>query len=172
MELLELFEYSPGLFVAILFVMLIITVLAYGAIPLIFAATRKAAITRKRYRVYCFILNFFVMIIFIALNGEAVSAGPYILWTGVFSSVGAKILNKKGCFAAAEEERKTIIHSPPAAEAAPLPSLDELNPAKPTIEECSVETNVYKYCPSCGFELLPNSRFCSACGNAIPVNEE
>ncbi len=168
----ELFKLGPAVYVPILIISLLITLAAYCAFPLIFASARKSPIANRRYRVYCYIFNFVVFILFTALNGEVANTGPYILWTLAFSAVGVKILDKRGRFAAVDEEAKDATVSPPAAEAAPLPSLDELNPAKPIIEESSVESDIYKYCPNCGFELLPNSRFCSACGNAITVNEE
>ena len=181
MELLELYESSPGLFFVTLFISLVITLLGYCAIPLIFAATRKAPITRRRFRVLCFVFNLIVMIIFIAINGEPSSMGPYVLWTGVFSSAGIKILNKKGRLITSAKEGAAAVLSPPASENVSSAALDELSEINPVVEEISPEAEETtpvvaentndKYCTNCGFKLLSGSNFCSACGSPVKANK-
>lgn len=93
---IELFEQSPALFFASLLISLIITVLAYGAFPVIFAKTRKAPITSKKYKWLCYGINFAVMVSFIVLNGEPSNGLPYLFWTWIFSKYGEKTLGLKG----------------------------------------------------------------------------
>lgn len=91
----ELFEQGPAEYVPILLVSLIITMAAYGVFPLIFAKTRKKTITKRKYRVLCYCINFAVMVLFIIINGEASTGGPYILWTWVFSAFGIRTLESR-----------------------------------------------------------------------------
>ena len=74
---------------------LVITVLAYGTFPLIFAGVRKKPITKKMYRGICIVINAISMFLLSFLN-ETVSSGlAYVLWTFVFSTAGIKTLEKK-----------------------------------------------------------------------------
>lgn len=169
MELVELYRTAPATFFIVLIVSLIITLLSYCAIPLIFAATRKTPITKRRYRVLCFALNLIVMIIFIAINGESISIGPYALWTGVFSSAGVKILNKKG-YLFDEEEANNAASTASTAETALPPVIEEISELNTIVDEkipATVEDTACRYCGQCGFKLLPDSSFCSACGSPV-----
>ena len=94
----ELFKQGPAAYVPVLLISLLITLVAYGAFPLIFARTRKAVISRKKYNLICFGFNFLVLILFIVLNGSS-SAGPYALWTWVFSASGLRTLEERGVHA-------------------------------------------------------------------------
>ncbi len=96
MTWLELLQQDPAAFVLTLIVSFIITVVAYGAFPLIFAMVRNEIITKKKYNILCFAINFVVMVVFIAINGEPSSGGPYLLWTWVFSTLGIKIMKNRG----------------------------------------------------------------------------
>ena len=98
MRYYELFQLGPAVYIPILLLSLAITVVAYGAFPVIFAKLRKTYITKKKYRRLCYGINAAVMLLFIIINGEASSGGPYLLWTWVFSSWGIKILDAKGIF--------------------------------------------------------------------------
>ena len=94
--MLDLYQRSPVSFFATLVVLLIVTLIAYGAIPTILASARKKPITKARYRTYCYCLNFLVLFLFIVINDGAVNGWPYILWTSVFANSGSKTLRKKG----------------------------------------------------------------------------
>lgn len=91
----ELFQESPGLFFIILLISLVLTLFVYGAFPVIFAKTRKKPITKKKYRILCYGINSIGILFFIVFN-EAASAGPYLLWTWIFSKYGIKTLESKG----------------------------------------------------------------------------
>lgn len=92
----ELFKQGAEVYVPLLLLSLVITLAAYGAFPLIFAAARRRVITSKRYRVICFGFNLLVMIAFCIINERFTSWAPYIIWTAAFSSVGVRMLEKRG----------------------------------------------------------------------------
>lgn len=92
---LELFEQGPSVYIPFLLISILITAAFYSAFPLLFAVLRKKIITSRRYRFFCYLLNFLVLLFFIALNGSS-SGAPYILWTSVFSHFGLKALDHRG----------------------------------------------------------------------------
>lgn len=102
MSYYELFQLGPAVYIPVLLLSLIITIVAYGAVPFIIAKTRKSPITKKKYRGLCYGINIAVVFLFIIINGEASSGGAYFLWTTVFSSVGINILSKRGIIANGE----------------------------------------------------------------------
>ena len=92
--------------------------------------------------------------------------GPYALWTGVFSSAGVKILNKKGYLFDEDEANNAA----PTAETAPSPVIEESDEANTIVDEkipAAEEDTECSYCRQCGFKLLPESNFCSACGSPV-----
>lgn len=103
----EIFRQDPGAYVPMLLLSLAITLAAYGAFPLIFAAVRQQAITRKRYRVICFGFNLLVMIAFCVINERFTSWAPYVIWTAVFSSVGVRVLIKRARLGEAKHRSRT-----------------------------------------------------------------
>ena len=94
MSYYELLKESPASFVVLVLVSLIVTVLVYGAFPIIFANIRKTSITKKKYKRLCYGLNIVGMIFFIVINGK-VSGGAYFLWTWILSNYGVKVLEKR-----------------------------------------------------------------------------
>ena len=138
MSYIELLQESPALFFLVLFLSLIITVFVYGAFPVIFATIRKTPITKKKYKRLCYGINFIGVVFFVAFNGAAVSGGPYILWTWIFSSYGIKTFEARGLL------------------------LDESS-----TEEISDHTDKIRFCRKCGSELGDGSRFCRICGTEI-----
>ena len=65
-----------------------------------------------------------------------------------------------------EEEPK--LAEPEIAEPEPQPAEPELVETEPSKPEPAPEEEPYRFCPRCGFELIPGSRFCSRCGTSIP----
>ena len=92
----ELFNQGPAAYIPIILVSLLITLVAYGAFPLVFARMRKKTITKKKYNLFCYCVNFLVMVLFVAVNGNSSSGAPYLLWTWVFSMSGIKTLKIRG----------------------------------------------------------------------------
>ncbi len=90
----ELFQLGPAVYMPVLLISLGITLLAYGIFPIVFAKVRKKTITKKKYTLLCYGVNFFVMFLFLVFNGKS-SGAPYILWTGVFLSIGLRTLKKR-----------------------------------------------------------------------------
>ena len=162
----ELFNQGPAAYIPIILVSLLITLVAYGAFPLVFARMRKKTITKKKYNLFCYCVNFLVMVLFVAVNGNSSSGAPYLLWTWVFSMSGIKTLKIRGVLeetqnknyknavvTEAAEVAKTTISKDTMMAAAGLPVSEEI----PRI----------RFCRKCGFELIDGSEFCSRCGTAI-----
>ena len=93
---IDLFMKGPAVYIPYLLFSLLVTVLAYGAFPMLFAMLRKKSISKKKYKFLCYGVNVLVMFLFVAISDGATSAGPYLLWTWVFSSWGAKKLAQNG----------------------------------------------------------------------------
>jgi len=101
----------------------------------------------------CYVVNFFVMIVFIIINGEASSGGPYLLWTWIFLSSGIKTLIKKGTLAGtySSECIKDVT----------------INIDKNTQ---FIVNNDKILCPYCNKEFPKEDKFCQFCGNKIEKN--
>ena len=162
----ELFNQGPAAYIPIILVSLLITLVAYGTFPLVFARMRKKTITKKKYNLFCYCVNFLVMVLFVAMNGNSSSGAPYLLWTWVFSMSGIKTLKIRGVLEETQnknykndvstevaEVAKTTISKDTMMAAAGLPVSEEM----PRI----------RFCRKCGFELIDGSEFCSRCGTAI-----
>lgn len=85
---------------SVLIIGLALTLVAYGAFPLLFALLQKGTTTAKEYRTICFVVNLLIMFVFIVINssanaGAAGSAAPYFIWTSVFAAIGTGILKKR-----------------------------------------------------------------------------
>ncbi len=143
----ELFEQEPAVYVPFFLLSLAITVLAYGAFPFVFAKTRNSLITKKKYKLLCYGVNFIVMGTFIVINGGASNGAPYLLWTWIFSNCGVKILTTKELIM----DSKYVYSEEPAT-------------SEP---ETEIETDKICFCRKCGEKLLDNSKFCRKCGTEI-----
>ena len=108
---MELLQHNPSLFFSILFISFFLTLLVYGAFPIIFAKARKKPITKKKYKKLCSGINIIGIAFFIILDGAA-SFGPYFLWTWVFSNSGVRILEKKGLLSNVELIETKNIEAP------------------------------------------------------------
>ena len=146
----ELFQQGPAVYVPVLLITILITLVAYGAFPIIFSMARKKTITKKKYNLLCYGVNFFVMFLFIVLNGKS-SGSPYILWTCVFSSIGLRTLKKRGVLEGFQKFRPVYT--------------DESE------EDTFVDENKINFCRKCGNKLLANAKFCNKCGTEV-INEE
>lgn len=144
----ELFQQEPVIYVLVLVFSLVITIVAYGAVPFIIAKTRKNPITKKKYRRLCYGINVAVMFLFIVVNGGASNGAPYFLWTWVFSSWGMRMLEGKGLL-----DDGTY---------APSVSTHETEQSRPAIEMDKV-----RFCRKCGEELMEDSNFCRKCGTEV-----
>ena len=162
----ELFQQGPAAYIPVILVSLVVTVVAYGAFPFIFARARKKVITKKKYNRLCYGFNILVMIMFIALNGEPSSGGPYLLWTWVFSASGVKTLKNRGVLEGFQHfdytqtstyQASQVMGSDIALETEEKAETSPVQEEKPPI--C--------FCRKCGFELIEGSEFCSSCGTAV-----
>lgn len=162
----ELFERGPAAYIPVFLVSLIITMAAYGAFPLIFARTRKKIITKRRYHVLCYGVNFAVMVLFIAVNSEPSYGGPYVIWTWVFSASGIRTLRNRGLLKGwlPDDYAKTSAYQ--ASEETDSETLGETE-AKTEDPPAPEEKPAIRFCRKCGFELIAGSDFCSKCGAAV-----
>lgn len=165
----ELFELGPAVYIPVFLVSLLITLVAYGAFPLIFARVRKKAITKKKYYIICYVVNILVTILLSFIYGKLTTYTPYLLWTWVFSASGIKILKRRGILSesqAAIRAQAAVFETIANEKTADGEELAEIKE-----EALSVEKEpLIKFCSSCGHELLPKSNFCSTCG--VPIAKE
>lgn len=162
----ELFNQGPAAYIPIILVSLLITLVAYGAFPLVFARMRKKTITKKKYNLFCYCVNFLVMVLFVAVNGNSSSGAPYLLWTWVFSMSGIKTLKIRGVLEETQNKNyKNDVSTEVAEVANTTISKDSMIAAAE--HPVSEEMPRIRFCRKCGFELIDGSEFCSRCGTAI-----
>ena len=162
----ELFNQGPAAYIPIILVSLLITLVAYGAFPLVFARMRKKTITKKKYILFCYCVNFLVMVLFVAVNGNSSSGAPYLLWTWVFSMSGIKTLKIRGVLEETQNKNyKNDVSTEVAEVANTTISKDSMIAAAE--HPVSEEMPRIRFCRKCGFELIDGSEFCSRCGTAI-----
>ena len=146
MSYYELFQQGPMVYIPVLLISLAVTLLAYAAFPIIFAKTRKKTIVKKKYNLLCYGINFLIMFVFIVLNGKS-SGAPYIIWTGIFSSIGLRILR----------ERKVLDGFQTVTVEQNYSHEDVPEDTAPRI----------RFCRRCGSELLDGAKFCNKCGTEV-----
>lgn len=162
----ELFNQGPAAYIPIILVSLLITLVAYGAFPLVFARMRKKTITKKKYNLFCYCVNFLVMVLFVAVNGNSSSGAPYLLWTWVFSMSGIKTLKIRGVLEETQNKNyKNDVSTEVAEVANTTISKDSMIAAAE--HPVSEEMPRIRFCRKCGFELIDGNEFCSRCGTAI-----
>lgn len=166
----ELFKQGPAAYIPVILISLIVTLAAYGAFPLIYARTRKKIITKRKYNVLCYCFNFLILILFVFLNGEPSSGGPYILWTWVFSTSGIKILKKRGVLEGFKPCDKGTASSYQTSQVMEYNILLEADTKHVTYLTLEENPSVC-FCRKCGFELIAGSNFCSRCGTKVAITE-
>lgn len=92
----------------------VITLVAYGFFPLVFAKTRSKPITKLGYSSACYLFNLFVLILFVIIASS--NGVPYVLWTWLFSIRGKKILDRR-CLLKDKAEIKRLAEEKKAAAA-------------------------------------------------------
>lgn len=143
MSYFELFQESPALFFIVIVISLVVTLLVYGAFPVIFSKTRKTPITKKKYKGLCYGINAIGLVFFVALNGAS-NGAPYLLWTWIFSNYGIKTLTARGL----------------------------LSDTAKNIEEVLESADKILFCRKCGTILDIDSRFCRKCGTEIKEEKQ
>jgi len=103
-DYIQLMQENPDLFFVMLLLSMLITLVAYGTFPIIFAKTRKKSITKKKYRGLCFAYNTISIVLVSLITGNISSGGPYVLWTFVFTRVGFGILENRGILVEPQEQ--------------------------------------------------------------------
>ena len=144
MSYYELFQQDPTTIILSLLISIVLTIIGYGAFPFIFAKMRKAPITKKKYKVLCYVFNIVVMIIFSAISGDVSNGGPYLLWTSVFAHFGAKTLISKGLMEKDKPEKRPV--------------------EKEYYHASDYTTFRVTECKSCGYRDKTDFTTCPACG--------
>lgn len=76
---------------------LAITLAIYAAFPMLFALLWRREIKINSYRIWSFAVNLSIAAaLFVAQGGGVMNATPCILWTFVFTSLGKRVLDKRG----------------------------------------------------------------------------
>lgn len=160
----ELFQQGPAVYIPIILIMLLITLVAYAIFPLIFAFTRKKVITKTKYNIFCYGINFLVMFFFIIVNGKS-SGSPYFLWTCIFSVVGTNILKR----------RRVLEGYQPLVSAFQDDEETNTTPSSNIVDETITDENKEKIqinvCKKCGASIEEHSRFCHKCGTRLHEEE-
>ena len=147
----------------------ILTAAVYCVFPLIYAQLRCKRVTAKSYRTICYCVNFAVTVL-IMIFSLAVSSGsiggasiwPYIIWTGIFTKPGVKILRSRGVLEGEIAEPQGDEASAKPQEGEPVGEND-----MERAEAAESTRRTLRFCTRCGFELAENSWFCSRCGASV-----
>ena len=169
----DVFEQGPAVYIPVILLSLLITMIAYSALPLLFAILRKKGITKKKYNIFCYCVNFGVAFIFICINGSS-SGGPYLLWTWIFSTLGIKVLRTRGILITrsieddVESQTEEIAEKPFAEKKEPLSQAPIPTDTMIKIDISTVTGEpLICYCRKCGTKLTKESVFCHKCGTKV-----
>lgn len=169
---------------------LLLTVAAYGAVPMLMANCRTEEINVKTYRWVCYGVNFIIALLiqFVKFLGSgSVSSfafSPYLVWTSVFVPTGIGVLRRRGLLI-----MNTEADSAPAGSATAVPEQPSipvaLNSSESEVVSNSAsvpqtasdsvilpETSDSAEAPSKSAAALdkePATKFCRYCGKQIPV---
>ena len=172
----ELFLQGPEVYIPWILISLVITILAYGAIPLIVANTREKPITKKKYNFICYGWNLLVMFLFIVVNGKS-SGGAYILWTWIFTKKGINTLVSRGILEGhdsdyLEDDPNRIVECKACGyrnkeyfEA--CPKCGKHAKQYVYINQENPSTSKVCFCRKCGAQLIDSSKFCQICGTEV-----
>lgn len=140
---------------------LFITMLAYGSFPLIFAEVRKKHISKRKYNILCYGINFFVSLVFsIANSGSSAMGLPYLIWTWTFSTLGLKILKRKDIV----DESQDLTTENKRNRGISV-SHESINVEKKSIDTSKIAQ--VKHCTRCNNKLQGDDTFCSRCGKKV-----
>lgn len=154
---LELLEQGPGFYVPVLLLSLFITTALYAFFPILFSIIRKKGITVRKYRVFCYAFNFFVMVLFMTFYGRSSSA-PYIIWTSVFCHFGLKILERKNVI----EDHNSV--SEKTSESSLEFSEKNNNNYNTELATIPHQKSKSRFCKFCGSSIDPYTKKCTGCG--------
>lgn len=159
---IELFEQGPGVYIPYLLISLLITLVAYGSYPLLYAKFQNEPITAMKYRWICFFANLIPMIIFFFLSRTS-SGWPYVLWTTVFSSVGKQILERKKLLKDSDSPEHVTSSEPPAGTTLEYTGKFQ-QPADFVPAPAKSMKTKNRFCKLCGSSIEPSTKKCTGCG--------
>lgn len=166
---LELFEQGPGAYIPVIAISLLITVIAYGAYPLLYASFQNKPITAKKYRRICYWVNLLPMIFFFLLS-EKPSPWAYMLWTSIFISAGLKTLERRNVLTDPDDPGSTASSDTNSEndDKAQQSTVMVVTPAK-------LKKVKQRYCKLCGTGIDPSTKKCTGCGKQyfrLPVRKK
>ena len=176
---METFLQGPKVYLPLLILALAITIILYGAFPLLFALTRKKRITVKKYKFLCYGWILLVCIFDAIVSGGGPRIVSYFLWTGIFHTFGKRILTNKGILYDPEgmvwENNQDYIveckncghHSETYFEA--CPKCGQFAKRYVLAQSQANAICAIRFCRKCGTEMSDGSRFCRKCGTEVKL---
>lgn len=166
---LELFEQGPGVYIPLIVVSLLVTLIAYGAFPLLYARFKKKPLTASKYKWKCYGFNFIPMVLFFLLS-DRTPAGPYILWTSVFCHSGLKTLVQRNLI---------VDNNVPVSTPSSVTDMEYTGKFQQTAAATATPVKQKKaknrFCKLCGSPVDPSTKKCSSCGKQyfrLPVRKK
>ena len=161
----EIFQQGPAVYIPLILLSLAITLLGYSAFPIVFAIARKKPITKKKYNIICYCVNFFVAILFTVLD-EKFSVGPYLLWTFVFSSIGLKNLKKRQFLEGVKPSENEVTCEQNGINDTVVKDkiVEDTELTKTQTKAKKEKKSKIKYCSQCGSLIDSETKVCSGCG--------
>lgn len=154
---LELFEQGPSVYIPVIAVSLLVTLIAYGAFPLLYARFKKKPLTASKYKWKCYGFNFIPMILFFLLS-DRTPAGPYILWTSVFCHSGLKTLAQRNLIT----DNNVPVSTPSSAT-----GMEHTGKLQQTAVVAATPVKQKKaknrFCKLCGSPIDPATKKCTGC---------
>ena len=142
------FSENQSLYFANVILSIFVTLLAYGAGPLLFVVFRRKPILKKRFRLFCIFYTLIVSISFMALrsmSGDNVGTfAPALIWGFVFYRIGSRILRSKGAILTEENTQKEAGCAVAKQEPTPIVEVYRSNFKLPQDREKQAGRNYFK----------------------------
>lgn len=138
-----------------------LTILIYCLFPLVFSGLREKCITRTKYYLICYGVNFLIHVLLNIILAGGFNSAAYIIWTGVFSALGARKMDNRGVLV---EKNKSSADASDGGES----SMDTVEAEMPP-EEARTSGPQIRVCRMCGNRLEAGDEFCRRCGTRAAV---
>ena len=150
---------------------LLLTVAVYSLPIFVYRwCIRRYPVERKKAKIIAIVYGIaawvLMSVIVFVVNDGGVAGGAVFLWSWINYRVLIGGRDKRRRMEEPQDDPWT--REPEIAEPEPQPAELELVETEPSKPEPAPEEEPYRFCPRCGFELIPGSRFCSRCGTSIP----
>ena len=177
----ELYEAGPSVLIMYIIICLVVTLVSYGAFPILFARNCKSLISKKKYFITCGVVNFIIMVFVSIFLGGSGSTTPLIIWTPIFCKKGLKMLEARGLL---EGVQTSDTNAYQKANTTPIISVKTSTHEKEVVtsefenvihkhddSNYNDKNTPIKFCRKCGNKLFEGSEFCSYCGIKVVKGE-